>query len=236
MKISILSTKGLKRFCGKVWICHIISKVRAKTINEIKLFLPYAMTLLVLGCTDNSLPSQDHGQEVMALPLESSHPEIQLKALDKLASLAENNNPIAQYRYANILLSKKKEKDAIEWLQWSVALNDAHSAELLGFIYLNNDEVSDNLQGFELLTKSAESGLASAQLYLGTCLGDESCNLPISNELSFFWIDKAYDNGSSGAALFIDEAKSRISDVSLIEENYRMHVEELICTLDASHC
>lgn len=196
--------------------------------------------LLVLalgaGCGDLTSADRDFSQEVMNLKLDPQDHTGYETEVAKLKSFADSDNPIAQYRYADVLLHKGSVGDAIPYLQRSIALGEQHSAELLGMLYVRNDNKKDDLEGFELLTQAAESGLGTAQLYLGFCFTSDECKLPHNAELSYYWLSMAKDNGSSEANLFIDDVSELIPDKAVAMQRYDENVKKVICEIDSSKC
>ncbi|TAA41805.1 tetratricopeptide repeat protein [Corallincola spongiicola] len=205
-------------------------------MNKCIVFTSIVFLLFGAGCSDSSTPSRDFSFEVQSLDLESQDPGAYESEVAKLKKLADSDNPIAQYRYADLLLHKGSVGDAIPYLQRSIALGDQHSAELLGILYVRNDSKKDDLEGFELLTQAAESGLGTAQLYLGFCFTSDECKLPHNVELSYYWLNMAKDNGSSEANLFIDDVSELIPDKALAMQRYDENVKKVICEMDSSRC
>jgi TPR repeat protein len=115
-------------------------------------------------------------------------------------------------------------------------LGEQHSAELLGILYVSKDNKKDDLEGFELLTQAAESGLGTAQLYLRFCFSSDECKLPHSAELSYYWLIRAKDNGAAEANLFIDDVSEKVADEALAMQRYDENVKKVICQIDSSKC
>ncbi|GAA5217190.1 tetratricopeptide repeat protein [Corallincola platygyrae] len=205
-------------------------------MNKCIVFTSILILLFGAGCSDSSTPNRDFSFEVQSLDLDSQDPSVYESEVAKLKKLADSDNPIAQYRYADVLLHKGSVGDAIPYLQRSIALGEQHSAELLGILYVRNDNKKDDLEGFELLTQAAESGLGTAQLYLGFCFTSDECKLPQNAELSYYWLSKAKDNGAAEANLFIDDVSEQIPDTALAMQRYDENVKKVICEIDSSKC
>ncbi|RCU45693.1 sel1 repeat family protein [Corallincola holothuriorum] len=205
-------------------------------MNRYILLASILVLLFGAGCSDVTAPTRDFSQEVQSLRLDSLEPGVYENEVAKLKSLADNDNPIAQYRYANILLEREDLDGTKLYLKRGVALGEMHSAELLGFLYIKNEDPSDDVEGFELLTEAAESGLAFTQFYLGSCFSDEECALPRNTELSYYWLKKAYENGQTGAKFLLEEVSGQVPDKAVAMQRYDENVKKVICEIDSSKC
>lgn len=124
------------------------------------------------------------------------------------------------YREANVLYEQGDIKGAQSKLVVAATRGDNHAKELLGFILLRESEVSDLKKGFRLVTEAAEGGLVSAQFYLGTCLYDDGCGIPENRILSAYWLEKALENGESGAEMLLSFLKEDSNDTGIDEMQY----------------
>ncbi|CCO60993.1 sel1 repeat family protein [Vibrio nigripulchritudo] len=125
------------------------------------------------------------------------------------------------YKEANSLYEVGDVLGAVTKLELAVEMGDIHSKELLGFLLLREPEVTNINRGFALVTKAAESGLASAQFYLGSCLYDDGCGIPENKTLSAYWLARAKQGGESGADMLLGFLQEELDSLHISDSQYQ---------------
>ncbi|USD66330.1 hypothetical protein [Vibrio sp. SCSIO 43136] len=120
----------------------------------------------------------------------------------------------------NELYEKGKINEAIIKLTMSADMGDLYAKELLGFLYLKEEQIKDRVQGYKLMSEAALGGLASAQFYLGSCLYNSGCGIPENKSLSLYWLIKARDSGETSAGILIDILQNDEGVPTINEKEY----------------
>lgn len=151
-------------------------------------------------------------------------------AKDKLALLAKEGDPTAQYRYGEILYRENDIENSRYFLELASKAGVLKSTELLGMLYLESKNIEDRLNGFNLLNNIAEKGLSSSQFYLGVCFIDGECSFPKNDYLSFYWLTLAVKNGESDAKFSLEIGD--IKEVKISSKRTKAETQKVICEID----
>ena len=151
-------------------------------------------------------------------------------AKEKLALLAKNGNPTAQYRYGEILSREDDMKNSLYFLELASETGVLKSTELLGILYLKSKKNEEQLKGFNLLNQTAEKGLSLSQSYLGRCFESGGCSLPKDDYLAFYWLTLADKNGESGAQFILQDLK----EVEISSQRTKEETQKVICEIAPS--
>lgn len=162
--------------------------------------------------------------------ISSENISVKNNAIEKLALLAKEGNPIAMYRYSEILINSNRIEEAIHNLELLFEAGDEKATILLGITYLENTE--KKLKGFHLLNTLAEKGSSTSQLYLGVCFTEEECPLPKNEYLSFYWLTLAEKNGESDANFLLKITKPKNKKIS--REMQKEETQKVICEINPS--
>ncbi|WKE65425.1 tetratricopeptide repeat protein [Gallaecimonas kandeliae] len=134
------------------------------------------------------------------------------KRYDEFLSLLKESSdlhyPIAQFRYAEILLKgqglKKDVPEALRLLNQSKE-KEPRSKELLALIYLQEIGKGavgrDTVKGIGLLTQSAAAGLMTSQYLLGTFYLHGENGLDKSTLQAYYWLRRAAEQGDKVSQL-----------------------------------
>jgi|GEM_PF-3010310 len=128
--------------------------------------------------------------------------------LEKLINLADSNNPIAQERYADILLRTGNKKEAIRYLESAISLDYTLANETLGAVYFDSGKRGDLVKSIEYFLVAAEGDIASSQTFLALCFKDKDCKFPNNRYLANYWLSRAISNKEPSATFFADELES----------------------------
>jgi len=153
-------------------------------------------------------------------------------AKEKLALLAKNGNPTAQYRYGEILSRENDMKNSLYFLELASEAGVLKSTELLGILYLKSKKNEEQLKGFNLLNQTAEKGLSLSQGYLGGCLQSGRCSLPKNEYLAFYWLSLAAENGETDAGFRLKIGK--IKEVEISSQRTKEETQKVICEIAPS--
>ncbi|WP_435234848.1 hypothetical protein ACR30L_13910 [Psychromonas sp. PT13] len=153
-------------------------------------------------------------------------------AKEKLALLAKNGNPTAQYRYGEILSRENDMKNSLYFIELASEAGVLKSTELLGILYLKSKKNEEQLKGFNLLNQTAEKGLSLSQGYLGGCLQNGRCSLPKNEYLAFYWLSLAAENGETDAGFRLKIGK--IKEVEISSQRTKEETQKVICEIAPS--
>ncbi|UXI03715.1 tetratricopeptide repeat protein [Photobacterium sp. TY1-4] len=198
-------------------------KLNRKTLN-ISVFI---LLLSALFYVNHTVAMKDD-VEILSLPLEADDVKVRTQAINQLKILADQGNPIAQYRYAEILLRNRDTNDAIFYLKSASDAGELISTELLGMTYIDLGGSGNVQKGFQLLNHAAVEGLSTSQLYLGMCFLDGECSIPKHDYLAFYWLSQALKNGEYSAKLFLEKLPKYKLDVALAREES----QKVACQID----
>jgi len=161
----------------------------------------------------------------------SDEAAIRNEAVGKLEVLANDGNPLAQWRYGEVLLNANKEAEALLFLEASSGAGVLKATEILGILHLRNPKSDvEILKGFNLLMEAAENGLSLSQSYLGRCFESGGCSLPKDDYLAFYWLTLADENGESGAQFILQDLK----EVEISSKRTKEETQKVICEIAPS--
>ena len=189
-------------------------------------------TIIALICLSLFISNQRENKVLSNIIKEINSENISVRnnAIEKLAFLAKEGNPIAMYRYSEILIDSNRIERAIHHLALLFEAGDEKATILLGITYLENTE--KKLKGFHLLNTLAEKGSSTSQLYLGVCFTEEECPLPKNEYQSFYWLTLAERNGESDANFLLKITKPKNKKIS--HEVQKEETQKVICEINPS--
>jgi len=146
--------------------------------------------------------SEDEYLKTVVKNVFSEDLNIRTDAIDKLELLAKEGNPIAQWRYGEVLLNTNKTQQAFHLLEDASEAGELKATEILGMLYLENKNI---LKGFNFLNRTANNELPLSQSYLGRCFESGECGFSKNDYLAFYWLTLADKNGDSGAQYILED-------------------------------
>jgi TPR repeat protein len=150
--------------------------------------------------------------------------------LAKLTDLANSGNPIAQERYADVLIRSGEQQKAIGYLDAAIELDYLLANETLAVLYFDEGTAEGYLKSYKHFVAAAEADISSSQTFLGLCFNDPDCEFPNNEYLASYWLSRAIDNKNSSAMFFEDDLKR----MSYSKKQTAKEQAQVLCVLDGS--
>lgn len=179
------------------------------------LFIFVCITFTSSGDTPVTKDKQSEGKTLYekAIAMESellSTPAGQEKFASMLKLSSDEKYPLAQYRYAELLLSgtgvSRNEPAALNLLE-EAKREYPKSNELIGLIYLHlagSGDIKLNVdKGVGFITQSAMSGVVTSQAMLGVFYLDGETHIPKDKLQAYYWLRRAAEQNDKVSQLLI---------------------------------
>jgi len=205
--------------------------VIGKKMNKKGILLIITISITILIFISLFISNKERNIKLNEIIKEINVEEISVKngATEKLALLAKEGNPIAMYRYSEILIDENKVNEAINYLELLFEAGDEKATVLLGITYIESTE--KKLKGFNLLNKLAKKGSSTSQLYLGVCFTEKECPLPKNEYLAFYWLTLAEKSGESDASFLLKITESKNQIIS--SKKQKEETQKIICKISS---